>query len=88
MATKFNIGDRVRIKTGLEGDTYYTTEDMKMLYCAQEMTEYGGYMAEIVECETQRNMTTYKLDIDEMYHWSDTMLEYVGKNKYKIGGLS
>lgn len=86
MDTLFRVGERVRIKTGLQGDEYYRTENGNMLYCAEEMVEYGGNVSTIVDCRQDRNMITYKLDIDEMYHWSANMLERIGRNKYTVKG--
>ena len=53
MDTLFRVGERVRIKTGLRGDEYYKTENGHMLYCAEEMVEYGGNVSTNVSLECQ-----------------------------------
>ena len=86
MEFKFKLGDLVRIKRGLIADSYYKTEDGSTLYCATEMVGYGGLCAKITKLEERCGHRTYKLSLDSSYHWSDSMLEYIGQNKYRIGG--
>jgi hypothetical protein len=75
MGNELKIGDKVRIRNDLKGDTYYGG-----LYFDSGMEKFNGETHEIVEKNTNGN---YLLDIDiEERHywvWNDAMVELVEK---------
>lgn len=66
--SKFNVGDRVRIKEDLIGGLEYGG-----LYFSEYMEEYRGL--EAVVFKTTENY--YELSVGGRWYWSDEMLESV-----------
>lgn len=66
---KYNVGDKVKIRTDLDINTVYNGWD-----CSRDMVLYGGRIATIVKCYDD----SYHIDVDnEDYNWTDKMFEDV-----------
>ena len=64
---KYKLGDKVKIREGLDIDKIYGGWD-----CSEDMIQYGGKIATIVKCYDD----SYHIDVDdECYDWTDEMFE-------------
>lgn len=70
---RYEIGDMIRIKDDLITNTGYGTE---RCYFVEEMEEYLGHQACIIDIDEVENRVYYLLDIDDRsFHWVKEMFE-------------
>lgn len=70
---RYEIGDMIRIKDDLSVNTGYGTE---RCYFVEEMEEYLGCQACIIDIDEVENRVYYLLDIDDRnFHWVKEMFE-------------
>lgn len=73
--TKFNVGDRVRVRNGLEiGKLYYMENN-------EDYNSFELYMSQFCGVETKiSNVTSsrqYNIEIDDCFCYTDEMLEAI-----------
>lgn len=75
---RYEIGDMIRIKDDLITNTGYGTE---RCYFVEEMEEYLGCQACIIDIDEVENRVYYLLDIDDRnFHWVKEMFEEESAN--------
>lgn len=76
---KFKVGDKVRVKNGLNGGSFYGG-----LYFSPFMVCHIGKTGVI---KNVNDNGQYRLDLDPMYVWSDAMLELVEEKQFTKANL-
>lgn len=68
---KLEVGDTVVIKSDLDIDSWYGTND-----CVEEMVALAGQRAHITEVIKYSNKDEYNIDLDgETWSWTSEMFE-------------